>query len=204
MTISYTDSDPIQGAGEALLIHRPMNAGHRQALVQVAREFYQRVDPDAETDSLASNITADDGDLIWHSGGGYDILFTIDEVHRTHVIRAMEKRSEVWVTVSDQWVDPTNAASTATTIWQLITLLTNGDTSFEERSTVSSEICEDAEAGSTAPTLRSGPAIHHRLGPRVVFSTARPGSTTTRTCQSLSMVKLVHSNHLTPAREVGP
>lgn len=151
MTISYTDSDPIQGAGEALLIHRPMNAGHRQALVQVAREFYQRVDPDAETDSLASNITADDGDLIWHSGGGYDILFTIDEVHRTHVIRAMEKRSEVWVTVSDQWVDPTNAASTATTIWQLITLLTNGDTSFEERSTVSSEICEDAEAGSTAP-----------------------------------------------------
>lgn len=151
MTISYTDSDPIQGAGEALLIHRPMNAGHRQALVQVAREFYQRVDPDAETDSLASNITVDDGDLIWHSGGGYDILFTIGEVHRTHVIRAMEKRSEGWITVSDQLVDPSNAASTATTIWQLITLLTNGETVFEGRGTVASEICEDAEAGSTAP-----------------------------------------------------
>ncbi|BAE46249.1 hypothetical protein [Rhodococcus erythropolis] len=131
MTISCTGSDPIQGAGEALPIHRPMDAGHRQALAQVAREFYERTDPDAETDSLASNITVDDGDLIWHSGGGHDILFTVVEVYGEYVVRAMEKRSGSWVTVTDQWVDPSDAASTAATIWQLITLVTNGNTSFE-------------------------------------------------------------------------
>lgn len=131
MTISYTGSDPIQSAGEALPIHRPMDAGHRQALAQVAREFYERTDPDAETDSLASNVTVDDGDLIWHSGGGHDILFTVVEVYGEHVVRAMEKRSGSWVTVTDQWVDPSDAASAATTIWQLITLVTNGNTSFE-------------------------------------------------------------------------
>lgn len=52
MTISYTGSDPIQSAGEALPIHRPMDAGHRQVLAQVAREFYERTDPDAETGFL--------------------------------------------------------------------------------------------------------------------------------------------------------
>lgn len=132
MTISYTGSDPIQSAGEALPIHRPMDAGHRQVLAQVAREFYERTDPDAETDSLASNVTVDDGDIIWHSGGGHDILFTVVEVYGEYVVRAMEKRSGSWVTVTDQWVDPSDAASTATTIWQLITLVTTtGNTSFE-------------------------------------------------------------------------
>lgn len=108
-----------------------MTARHRQALAQVAREFYQRTDPDAETDSLDSNITADDGDLVWHCGGGHDILFTVVETHGAHVVRAMEKRSQSWATVSDQLVDPSDAAGTAATIWQLITLLTNDHTPTE-------------------------------------------------------------------------
>lgn len=105
-----------------------MDAGHRQSLARVAREFYERTDPEAETDSLASNITVDDGDLIWRSGDGHDILFTVVEAYGEYVVRAMEKRSGSWVTVTDQWVDPSNAASTAATIWQLISLVTNAST----------------------------------------------------------------------------
>ncbi|WP_009475910.1 hypothetical protein [Rhodococcus sp. JVH1] len=107
-----------------LAVHQPMGAGHEQALAQLAREFYERSDSHAETESLASNITLDDGDLIWRSGDGHDILFTVVDVSGTLLVRALEKSSEGWVTVADRPVDPRDAASTAHAVWQLISLLT--------------------------------------------------------------------------------
>ncbi|MGG7104611.1 MULTISPECIES: hypothetical protein [Rhodococcus] len=107
-----------------LPLHYRMSENHRDALIESAREFYERTDPHAETDSLASNVAFDDGDLIWHIGGGRDILFTIVEVYGAHVVRAMEQRSVGWATVTDHLVDPRDAIGTAQVIWQLIMLLT--------------------------------------------------------------------------------
>lgn len=118
-----TVQDQVRGT-EVLTLHYRMGEAHQHALVAAARDFYERTDPHAETDSLASNVTTDDGDLIWHIGGGHDILFTIVEIYETHVVRAMEKRSEGWVTVSDQLVVPEDRANVANAIWQLILLLT--------------------------------------------------------------------------------
>lgn len=108
-----------------LALHYRMSEGYRDALVEVARTFYARTDPHAETESLPSNVTLDDGDLTWHTGGGHDILFTVVEVHGAHVVRAMEQRSVGWATVSDQLVDPSDVTGTACAIWQLISLLTD-------------------------------------------------------------------------------
>ena len=108
----------------AVALHYRMNEHHRGALIEVAREFYQRTDPHAETDSLASNVTLDDGDLIWHVGGGHDILFTIVEVYGSHVVRAMENRPQGWVVVSDELVTPEDRCHVAHAIWQLIAELT--------------------------------------------------------------------------------
>lgn len=109
--------------GRGLAVHQPMGAGHEQALVQVAREFYERGGSHAETESLASSITLDDGDLIWR-GGDHGILFTVVDVAGTRRVRALEKSPEGWVTVADRPVDPRDAASTARAVWQLISLLT--------------------------------------------------------------------------------
>lgn len=119
-----TVQEQVRSGAAALALHYRMGEDYRDALVQVARDFYERTDPHAETDSLASNVTLDDGDLIWHTGGGYDILFTVVEIHGAHVVRAMEQRSVGWATVSDQLVDPSDVTGTAHAIWQLITLLT--------------------------------------------------------------------------------
>lgn len=106
-----------------LVVHQPMGAGHEQALAQLAREFYERGGSHAETESLASSITLDDGDLIWH-GGDHDILFTVVDIAGSRRVRALEKSSEGWVTVADRPVDPRAAASTAHAVWHLISLLT--------------------------------------------------------------------------------
>ncbi|NRI68807.1 hypothetical protein FEZ60_25125 [Rhodococcus sp. MS16] len=111
-------------SAEILALHHRMSEDHRAALVAAAHGFYERTDPHAETDSLASNVTLDDGDLIWHIGDGRDILFTIVEVYGAHVVRAMEQRSVGWATVTDHLVDPRDATGTAEVIWQLISLLT--------------------------------------------------------------------------------
>ncbi|NMD64245.1 UNVERIFIED_ORG: hypothetical protein FNL38_11154 [Nocardia globerula] len=108
-----------------LPLHYRMSESHRDALIESAREFYERTDPHAETDSLASNVTFDDGDLIWHVGGGRDILFTVVEVYGSHVVRAMENRSQGWVMVSDQLVVPEDRSHVAHAIWQLILSLTD-------------------------------------------------------------------------------
>ena len=122
MTVLLIDQASLRGEG-GLVVHQPMGAGHEQALAQLAREFYGRNDSHAETESLASNITLDDGDLIWHSGDGHDILFTVVDVSGRLLVRALEKSSEGWVTVADRPVDPRDAASTAHAVWQLISLL---------------------------------------------------------------------------------
>ncbi|MFZ2175116.1 MAG: hypothetical protein WAW17_14010 [Rhodococcus sp. (in: high G+C Gram-positive bacteria)] len=124
MTVHLIDQESIRDGAE-LAVQRPMGAEHAQALAQVAREFYERTDPHAETESLESNITLDDGDLIWHIGGGYDILFTVVDVSGAHDIRAMVRGSVGWVTVADHSVDPRDAVCTAQTVWQLILRLTD-------------------------------------------------------------------------------
>lgn len=118
-----TVQDQVRGT-EVLTLHYRMGEAHQHALVAAARDFYERTDPHAETDSLASNVTTDDGDLIWHIGGGRDILFTIVEVYGAHVVRAMEQRSVGWATVTDHLVDPRDATGAAEVIWQLISMLT--------------------------------------------------------------------------------
>jgi hypothetical protein len=122
VTVLLTGRESLRDSGQ-LAVHHPMGAGHAQALAQVAREFYERTDPHAETESLASNITLDDGDLFWHMGG-YDILFTVVDGRGGHEIRAKVKGSEGWATVADHPVDPRDAAGTARKIWQLISQLT--------------------------------------------------------------------------------
>ena len=118
MTVLLIDQASLLGEG-GLAVHQPMGAGHTQAL---AREFHERSDSHAEA-ALASNITLDDGDLIWHSGGGHDILFTVVDVSGALLVRALEKSSEGWVTVADRPVDQRDAASTAHAVWHLISLL---------------------------------------------------------------------------------
>ena len=122
MAVLLIDQASVRGGG-GLAVHQPMGAGHEQALAQLAREFYERGGSHAETESLASSITLDDGDLIWHDDG-HDILFTVVDVAGTRRVRALEKSSEGWVTVADRPVDPRDAAGTAHAVWQLISLLT--------------------------------------------------------------------------------
>ncbi|UNN05210.1 hypothetical protein [Rhodococcus opacus] len=122
MTVLLIDQDALRG-GVGLAVHQPMGAGHEQALTQVAREFYEHSDSCAATESLASNIALDDGDLIWRSGDGHDILFTVVDVSGTLRLRVLEKSSERWVTVADRPVDPRDAASIAHAAWHLISLL---------------------------------------------------------------------------------
>ncbi|SEB29369.1 hypothetical protein [Rhodococcus koreensis] len=120
MAVLLIDQASVRGGG-GLAVHQPMGAGHEQALAQLAREFECS---DSHTESLASSITLDDGDLSWHSGDGHDILFTAVDVAGTLVVRALERSSDGWVTVADRLVDPRDAASTAHAVWQLISLLT--------------------------------------------------------------------------------
>ncbi|MFD9663451.1 hypothetical protein ACFWAY_17775 [Rhodococcus sp. NPDC059968] len=122
MTVLLIDQASLRGAG-GLAVHQPMGAGHEQALAQLARESYERADPHAETESLASSITLDDGDLIWHTGDGHDILLTVVDVSGTLLVRALEKRSEGWVTVADRPVDPRDTTGAASAIWHLISRL---------------------------------------------------------------------------------
>ena len=122
MTVLLIDQASVRGGG-GLAVHQPMGAGHEQALAQLAREFDERGGSHAETESLASSITLDDGDLIWH-GGDHGILFTVVDVAGSRRVRALEKSSEGWVTVADRPVDPRDAAGTARAVWHLISLLT--------------------------------------------------------------------------------
>ncbi len=81
MAVLLIDQASVRGGG-GLAVHQPMGAGHEQALAQLAREFECS---DSHTESLASSITLDDGDLSWHSGDGHDILFTAVDVAGTLV-----------------------------------------------------------------------------------------------------------------------
>ncbi|MFD4268169.1 hypothetical protein [Rhodococcus sp. NPDC058481] len=104
-------------------VHCPMSERHRAALAAVARDYRARTDPHAEVDGIEGNITLDDGDLVWHYGGGCDLMFSVVHVPAGVFVRAMEKTSDRWTTVATWPIDLGDHTGTARTIWLLITLI---------------------------------------------------------------------------------
>ncbi|NKR65288.1 hypothetical protein GS491_26580 [Rhodococcus hoagii] len=71
-------------------VHRQMDAWHRQALLAI-------IGPES------GEVILDDGDLVWHTRSGLDVLFTIVHVPHVDYVRAMQRStSRRWSTTYDR------------------------------------------------------------------------------------------------------
>lgn len=113
---AFATADAVKGEA----VHRPMDNGHREALIQVARAYYEATDPDADLDGLADSVELSDGDLTWTVGGGLDLLFTVIRIDTGEYVRAMSRTTSSWRTDADWPVTSEDHTATARTIWQLI------------------------------------------------------------------------------------
>ncbi|WP_430336179.1 hypothetical protein [Rhodococcus sp. ACT016] len=90
MSTSAPTLAPATISTEGWAVHRQMDDRHRQALLAI-------IDPDV------GEVVLSDGDLLWRSESGRDVLFTVVHVPHGDYVRAMERRtSRSWLTTCDR------------------------------------------------------------------------------------------------------